>query len=187
MGYVFVAGKLLGQGNRIDINSNQQIIDMTNKDFQNQVFRGQYQHEGNLTVVLLLLRGCNPAKELQLLQKKKKWAWLKIEIQKLRKKKKQGFTLENEDLTGHLHNVVSHYQVMVEKACQVPDLTPYIKTLQQIFNIYVKEVAYTFATQLTIYLSEKLKYKYTGWFLKGISLDNWDNYQRCIKAIKVSK
>lgn len=60
----------------------------------------------------------------------------------------------------------------MEKACQVLDPTPYIKTLQWTFDTYVKEVAHTFATQLTIYLLKKLKYKYACRFLEDIPLDN---------------
>lgn len=95
----------------------------------------------------------------------------------------------DKDFVGHLHHDDSlfYYQITMKKAYQALDPTPYTEILQQIFDIYVKELGHIFATQPIIYLLEKLKCKYASWFLEGIPLDNWDNYQRCIKVIDVLK
>lgn len=96
-----------------------------------------------------------------------------MKVQKLKNKNEQGFALEDKDSTNYLHSAMSHHQVMVEKTYWA-----------DLWHLY-KKVTYTFTTQLIIYLLEKLKCKYIDWFLMGIPLDDWNNYQRCIKIIKV--
>lgn len=80
MSCVFVIEEPSDQGNRMDINLDQQIVDVTDKNPQGQVPGGQHQDEGSLAAVPLLSRDHNPEEEFRLLMKKKKRAQLKIKI-----------------------------------------------------------------------------------------------------------
>lgn len=128
---IFVARELLGQSNKININPDQQIINMIDKNLQGQASKDQCQHKGSLAAVPPLPKDCNSEKEFWLLMEEKKRTWLEIKIQKLKKEKEWGWA-SDKDFMGHSYhnNDPFHHQVTVKKACQAPDPTFYTKTLQ---------------------------------------------------------
>lgn len=182
----FVAGDPAGQGDRMEIDPDNLVINVTDVsgETKGQATAGngpedQF-HGDSAPAATQPSRDISPEETLRLLREEKEKARIEREIQKLEQKKKRGFARDDDVAVTSWDQ--RHDDIAIQGARFPPYPTPYSGKSQRQFDTYVEEVAYTFFMQPSIYATPELKCRYAGRFLTGTPAEDWKNMQQQVLA-----